>query len=197
MITLLLAAATSAIEAGNKHFELELGVGSSFGYENIKPMKNRIGGNIYAEGRYAFSKVPLTLGVYASYNIYGRKYRHTFDITDESGEAIGEVFRETTIDYFSSNFMLTCDYHFQVHPKIKLFAGAGIGFCHVDTSADATIDPDNIASTVSDNGTSGTAAFMPRVGAEFFDHLRLTFGYKFQERANRSAFLSLGYVIRF
>ena len=196
-MVLLLVAATSAIEAGNKRFELELGIGSTFGYDKIKPLKNQIGGNIYAEGRYNLSKVPITLGLYASYNIYGRKFRHYSDITDDSGETIGQMFGETNIDYMSTNIMLTCDYIFNVHPKIKLLAGAGIGICHIDTSADATVEADFFGSTVADDGTSGTAAFMPRVGAVFFDRLRLTFGYKLQERANRSAFLSLGYVIRF
>ncbi len=94
--------------------------------------------------------------------------------------------------------MITGDYYLEVNDKINLFAGAGLGYCKINNSKNVEIsDADFGAISVGDDGPSGTAAFMPRVGVLFFNKIRLTVGYRFEEKANRSAFATAGFVFRF
>ena len=191
LFALLLMATTTATvmaEDGISHIELELGLGTTFGYNNVRNLENQdLGFSLHTEGRYELRNVPLTVGAFASFGLNCRWYYYDFHGVPD----------RKTIDYYSGNFMATCDYNFRVHPKIKLFTGAGVGFCKYGTGANTTFSVRESDYVYVDNKGSFSAAFMPRVGAVFFDRLRLTFGYKLQERANSSAFLNIGYVIRF
>lgn len=187
ILLLLMTTTTAMAEDGINHIELELGIGTTFGYNDIKDLENQdLGLFLHAEGRYEFSNIPITVGAFASFGLNCKWYYYDYQgIPDRK-----------TIDYYSSNFMATCDYNFRVHSKIKLFAGAGVGVCKYGKGANTTFSINDYDYVCVNGKGSYSAAFMPRLGAVFFDHLRLTFGYKLQERANRSAFLNIGYVIR-
>ena len=185
----VIAMAASARDGADKHWQVELGAGPTFGYSKVMGLSNnQAGATIFGEARYAFSKVPVSVGLQVATNLYSRDYYSGGDeITGASG-----------IDFFSTNIMITGDYYLEVNDKINLFAGAGLGYCKINNSKNVEIsDADFGAISVGDDGPSGTAAFMPRVGVLFFNKIRLTVGYRFEEKANRSAFATAGFVLRF
>lgn len=185
----VIAVAASARDGADKHWQVELGAGPTFGYSKVMGLSNnQAGATIFGEARYAFSKVPVSVGLQVATNLYARDYYSGGDeITGASG-----------IDFFSTNIMITGDYYLEVNDKINLFAGAGLGYCKINNSKNVEIsDADFGAISVGDDGPSGTAAFMPRVGVLFFNKIRLTVGYRFEEKANRSAFATAGFVFRF
>lgn len=74
----------------------------------------------------------------------------------------------------------------------------GVGMCRIENGAGVDVRPDEFGVTIrEDDSTSGTASFMPRAEVVFFDRLRLSIDYRFQEKANRGAYFTVGYVIRF
>ncbi len=185
----VIAVAASARDGADKHWQVELGAGPTFGYSKVMGLSNnQAGATIFGEARYAFSKVPVSVGLQVATNLYARDYYSGGDeITGASG-----------IDFFSTNIMITGDYYLEINDKINLFAGAGLGYCKINNSKNVEIsDADFGAISVGDDGPSGTAAFMPRVGVLFFNKIRLTVGYRFEEKANRSAFATAGFVFRF
>ena len=184
----VIAMAASAWDGENKHWQIELGAGPTFGYSTVSGLSNKgAGATIFGEARYAFSKVPVTVGLQVATNLYARDYFSVGDV----------IIGASGIDFFSTNFMLTGDYYFEVNNKINLFAGAGLGYCKINNSKEIEVDDSDFLISYGDNGPSGTAAFMPRVGVLFFNKIRLTVGYRFEEKANRSAFATAGFVLRF
>ncbi|MGN0230430.1 MAG: outer membrane beta-barrel protein [Muribaculaceae bacterium] len=185
----VIAMAASAWDGDNKHWQMEFGAGPTFGYSKVLGLSNNgAGATIFGEARYAFSKVPVTVGLQLATNLYARDYFSVGDV----------IIGASGIDFFSTNIMLTGDYYFEVNDKINLFAGAGLGYCKINNSKDVEIsDADFGAISVGDDGASGTVSFMPRVGVLLFNKIRLTVGYRFEEAANRSAFATAGFVLRF
>lgn len=79
--------------------------------------------------------------------------------------------------------------------NVSFFAGAGVGYAFLDNSAPVVFDDTQSNwGGFSTGSRSGSLCFMPRIGVELFHHLRVTFDYKLQERANRHFGLSLGVV---
>ena len=185
----VIAMAASARDGADKHWQVELGAGPTFGYSKVMGLSNnQAGATIFGEARYAFSKVPVSVGLQVATNLYARDYYSGGDV----------IIGASGIDFFSTNIMITGDYYLEVNDKINLFAGAGLGYCKINNSKNVEIsDADFGAISVGDDGPSGTAAFMPRVGVLFFNKIRLTVGYRFEEKANRSAFATAGFVFRF
>ena len=185
----VIAMAASARDGSDKHWQVELGAGPTFGYSKVMGLSNnQAGATIFGEARYAFSKVPVSVGLQVATNLYARDYYSGGDV----------IIGASGIDFFSTNIMITGDYYLEVNDKINLFAGAGLGYCKINNSKNVEIsDADFGAISVGDDGPSGTAAFMPRVGVLFFNKIRLTVGYRFEEKANRSAFATAGFVFRF
>ena len=62
--------------------------------------------------------------------------------------------------------MSVADYNFRRGKRISYFVGggAGISICQIESN------------------TRGSFALMPRIGVEFFNHLRLTLNYKYNQR---------------
>ena len=185
----VIAMAASARDGADKHWQVELGAGPTFGYSKVMGLSNnQAGATIFGEARYDFSKVPVSVGLQVATNLYARDYYSGGDV----------IIGASGIDFFSTNIMITGDYYLEVNDKINLFAGAGLGYCKINNSKNVEIsDADFGAISVGDDGPSGTAAFMPRVGVLFFNKIRLTVGYRFEEKANRSAFATAGFVFRF
>lgn len=186
ILVLLLTAFAANMIAGDNyttndyHVTIEGGVGMPFGLSNVAPFtKNKVGIAGYGEIRYQFNKLPIDVGFYVSGNVLNR------EMTDYVNH-----------DFTSTNYMLTLDYNHRVASHFTVFGGVGLGMASIDTSAKVEYMGSEFAgSQFSDNGTSGSFAFMPRVGVTAFNVLRFTAGYKFQERANRHAFISLGVTL--
>ncbi len=91
--------------------------------------------------------------------------------------------------------MAVADYNFRRRRNVSFFAGAGVGYAFLDNSAPVVFDDTQSNwGGFSTGSRSGSLCFMPRIGVELFHHLRVTFDYKLQERANCHFGLSLGVV---
>ena len=183
MLCLMAAMCAGSASAQGKHFAIEFGAGMNFGLADLGKDKfsgNKSSADLYAELRYSIKQSPFEVGLYVGENLLLR-----------------ESLRGNNYDFFSTNIMLTSNYNHVLNDKFTLFGGVGVGMCTIDSSADIEIEgSDMFSEAYSDNGPSGSFAFMPRVGVQFWK-LRLTMGYKFQEKANRHAFATLGFSFRF
>lgn len=161
-----------------RRIEGEIGVGAVFGADKLNFDKNRLGATFYAEGRYNMHRLPLDVGIQVSGAIFHRE-------SNNAGE----------LRFNTWNVMAVSDYNFRPCKKVSFFAGIGLGYAALVNSA--PIGFDNSGSNwggFSTGSKTGSFCLMPRVGVEFFHHLRVTFDYKLQEKANRHFGLTLGIV---
>ena len=193
MILSVLALGASAWAGGKKRWQIELGAGPTFLANEMEGFKNWIGGVLYAEGRYAFSYVPVTVGIYVGRNVFDRRY--SYRETDENGMLLSRG--TVDVNFWSTNVMLTGDYYIDLNRDVRFFAGGGIGMCSIRFGKNAEVSTDRNFISVGDNGTSGTASLMPRIGIVVKNHLRLSVGYMLQEKANSAMFVTVGYAFRF
>lgn len=161
--------------------EVELGIGMTCGAATLRSAgfdRNKIGETAFAEVRYNFRRLPVDVGFQVRGTIFGREI-----------EASGEK-----LNYSSGNFMVTADWNLfrRRHPNCVLFAGLGAGMALFGGSAQTQHVGNGV---YVDNGSSGSACFMPRVGVELWHHLRVTCGYLVEERANRHLSLTVGAAI--
>ncbi|MGN0229821.1 MAG: hypothetical protein ACI4BH_08440 [Muribaculaceae bacterium] len=192
VILSVVALSASAWDGGKRHWQIELGVGPTFLANELDGFKNWIGGVLYAEGRYAFSYVPVTVGIYVGRNVFDRRY--SYRETDENGVLLSRGTAD--VNFWSTNYMVTADYYVDIKRNVQFFAGAAVGMCKVEFTKEVEVEPMEFGISIGDKGTSGTAAFVPRIGV-VVNNLRLTLGYKLQEKANRAAFFSVGYIFKF
>lgn len=159
-------------------FEGEIGVGAIFGADKLNFDSNRIGATFYAEGRYNLRRFPLDVGLQVAGSIFHRD-------SDNAGN----------LEFRTWNVLAVSDYNFRQCKKVSFFAGVGLGYAALDTSAPIVFDnstPNWAGFSTGDK--KGSFCFMPRVGVELFHRLRFTFDYKFQEKANRHFDLTVGFV---
>ena len=159
--------------------EGEIGGGISFGADKLNFDKNKLGATFYAEARYNVQRLPLDVGLQAGGTIFHR----------ESVNAGQLKFR-------TWNVMAVTDCIFRRQGNISFFAGIGLGYAFLNHSAPIAFDDSQPNWGGFSTGTrTGSFCFMPRIGVELFHHLRVTFDYKLQERANRHFGLTLGVVL--
>ena len=181
-------------------WNIELGASLDFLQDKLPQFHhNKLGAGLYFETRYRIGETPIDVGLYGSWSAVPRVHRTTFsgEIFDENGQPIGNIkgYGEGDVGFSAANVMATVGYNHRFSRHCEGFVGAGIGICsYQDGKNWEVIDEDEISfTTVEHGGTS--LALMPRVGVQLFNHLRLTAGYKFQEKGNRHAFVSVGFVI--
>lgn len=192
MLLSMVAMVAKSWDGDRKHFRVEVGLGPEFGANHVADLHNRIGGMVYAEADYAFSAIPITVGLNVSRSVFSRQYKYR--VNDDSGMLT--MHGAADVNFWSTNYMVTADYYVDIKRNVQFFAGAAVGMCKVKFTNEVEVEPIEFGVTVGDSGTSGTAAFVPRIGL-IVTNLRLTIGYKLQEKANRAAFLSAGYIFRF
>lgn len=159
--------------------EAEIGVGLISTPQKLNFVETGTGVTFYTEGRYNFANVPVDAGLYFSGSIFHRV-----------SENIGSL-------YFKSfNIMAVSDYNLFKAQKAFLFAGAGVGLCICDISYPINFDDSsrNKWKIFETGGKKHSLSVMPRLGVEFFHHLRLTMFYKMQEKANRYFGVTMSYV---
>ena len=82
-------------------------------------------------------------------------------------------------------------YNFRRSKNILFFAGMGLGLASHENAAPIILIGDN---SYDIGGSSSSFCLMPRFGIELFHHLRVTFNYKLEEKANRHFNISVGVV---
>ena len=180
LCTMLCTMLSFAQERDIKAIEVEIGAGMTFGASKLKNAgfdKTKIGETGFVEIRYNFKQAPVDLGLHIGGTIFGRTIKDT-------GEKL---------NFSSGNFMVTSDYNFRFwNPNYTVFAGLGVGVAKFGNSAQTEYRGDGI---YVDNGTNSSVCFMPRVGVELWQHLRLTMSYVIEERANSHFNLTIGVAI--
>lgn len=161
-----------------RRFEGEIGVGLVFGADKLDFDRNQLGASLHAEVRYNLRRLPLDVGIQAGGTIFHRE-------SDYAGQ----------LKFRSWNIMAVTDYNFRQTKKISFFGGLGLGYASLGASAPVSFDGSqpNWGGFVTGR-KDGSFCVMPRVGVEFFHHLRVTLDYKWQEKANRHFDVSIGVV---
>ncbi len=207
-VTIMLLSSTAAMATdveqersiGNWRWCLEMGACMDFLQDGLPQFcQNKLGGGMYYEARYHIGQTPFNVGLYASLNTAPRRYSSAFEqeLLDESDAPIGRVTltHKGGIRYGSGNVMATINYDVMLGRRCEAFVGAGIGICNYVDNRHWMPTPDqSYLSDTEYRGSGISLSVMPRVGIQLFEHLRLTAGYKFQEKANRHAFVSIGLV---
>lgn len=156
-----------------KRFEFELGAGLTTPLGSYHDGKAQTGAALEMQGRYNFKGSPWDCGLLLELTTARRGFA-PMDRTD--------------LDIWQSNrtlaFAATGAYNFRQGNKINPFAGVAIGVANNDVVGD-----DIYPST----GTS--LFFSPRIGVEFFRHLRLTISSNISKKGHHNLQLSLGLVI--
>ena len=161
-----------------RYLEGEVGVGISFGADKLNFDRSELGAVLYAEARYNIQRIPLDVGVQVGGTIFHR-----------------ESFNAGRLDFKTENILVVTDYNFRRYNKISFFTGIGLGYATLDNSLPISFDDSkpNWGGFLT-GYKKGSFCFMPRIGVELFHHLRMTFDYKLQEKANRHFGFSLGVV---
>lgn len=126
--------------------------------------------NFYAEGRYNLRNVPVDVGLQVQYGAFYRTWAAT---------GIDRDFRFVTV-------LAVSDYNFRRGRNISPFVGVGAGMSFV------RIEHSDLESI--NNSCDLSACVMPRVGIEFFRHVRFTVGYRLMNKEYSNLELSLGVV---
>ena len=168
----------SSINQRIRYLEGEVGVGISFGADKLNFDRSELGAVLYTEARYNIQRIPLDVGVQVGGTIFHR-----------------ESFNAGRLDFKTENILVVTDYNFRRYNKISFFTGIGLGYATLDNSLPISFDDSkpNWGGFLT-GYKKGSFCFMPRIGVELFHHLRMTFDYKLQEKANRHFGFSLGVV---
>lgn len=163
-----------------RSLEGEIGVGLVNGTSALTLDNCIAGPKLYGELRYNFRTLPLDAGVHISGSYFRR-------------EAEGQADRLQSKSY---NITAVADYNFRRGKHVSFFAGVGIGCGILEMSAPISIKrPDERWGGYSTGDGKERLCFTPRVGVEFFKHLRVTLFYTAEEAANNHLGLCIGGVI--
>lgn len=162
-----------------RRFEGEIGVGLINGVNKLALDGCDAGPRLYAELRYNLHALPINVGLQFSSAYFHRDAESQAD----------------RLQTKSCNIMAVADYNIFRGRKISFFAGAGVGCGILNLTAPITITrPDERWSGYTSGEGKAKFSVMPRLGVEFFNHLRLTLFYTGEEKANNHYGLSIGGV---
>jgi len=159
-----------------RQIEVEIGGGVVFGASKLNFDNAKSGGMGFGEIRYNFLHLPIDIGVQVAGNVFHRQ-------SDEVRK----------LGFTSVNYLVVGDYNFRRSKNILFFAGMGLGLASHENAAPIILIGDN---SYDIGGSSSSFCLMPRfgIGVELFHHLRVTFNYKLEEKANRHFNISVGVV---
>ena len=162
-----------------RRFEGEIGIGLINGVNKLTLDGCDAGPRLYAELRYNLHALPIDVGLQFSSAYFHRDAESQAD----------------RLQTKSCNIMAVADYNIFRGRKISFFAGAGVGCGILNLTAPITITrPDERWSGYTSGEGKAKFSVMPRIGVEFFNHLRLTLFYTGEEKANNHYGLSIGGV---
>lgn len=147
--------------------------------------ESRPGLGLAGELRYNFHSVPVDIGIQGRGQIWGRQ--SLSESASDEYKYAGEK-----LNYLSANVLLVSDYNFRRGQSVSMFIGAGVGVAFFEENS--SLERAGYSLYVG-NGKSRSFCFMPRVGAEFFNRLRLTLFYQFEDKANECFGLQVGLAI--
>ncbi len=157
LLSVMAAEAQVINDTNFKSYEFEAGMGlamgTNFGYQGSEP-----GLQFYVESRNNLKDTPWDIGFQVAMGVFSRRH--------ESGSV------------YSNNKLSTItfvDYNFRCWKWVAPFVGAGLGMAMLDLDVPYINDT---AGWSTYTAHSCGIALNPRVGVEFFDHLRLTVEYK-------------------
>jgi hypothetical protein len=141
-----------------RSFEGEVGFGVTAG-GRARGVSVTPGLSLFAEVRYNIPKSPFDVGL--------QGYLGSFDRDNV-------VIAGNSFDMHIMPRLLTVygDYNFRKWKRVSLFGGVGAGYAYVINQRNAT--GHSFGKTLRER----FFAFSPRIGAEFFNHIRLTLDYK-------------------
>ncbi len=185
IITLLIAALFAFDGMAQKvdvgRFEAEIGLGLADGLKSLNLDNCTPGPKIYGELRYNIKALPIDLGIQASDSYFRRSDDQVKNVNGVKCNAI--------------NVMAVADYNLRRGKNLSIFAGVGLGLGILDVTAPISFDDTqlNWNGYKTGDGTS-KFAFMPRVGVELWNHLRLTVAFTTLEKANNQYSINIGVV---
>jgi opacity protein-like surface antigen len=164
MAAVALTMAATGANAQNKYvdvkpFEFEVGVGMAAGGKS-DGTKATPGAALFIEGRYNIGSTPFDIGLQGYLGSYDR------DGVMVGGQRLDMHIMPRLVTVYG-------DYNFRQWRRVSLFGGVGVGYAHVINQRQGETGF-GIGNTVRDNFFAVT----PRIGAEFFNHLRFTVDYK-------------------
>lgn len=148
-----------------RKFEFEIGSGINFGHQNVKSDYRDSKANFLIEGRYNHSK-KIDFGIQFLFAPYDNK----------------EAIEKQEIKHYM--VQPVADFYFRAEKIINPFVGLGIGINHV--KLDFKNGPKR---------TDNSIVFTPRLGFEFFKHLRTTLDYRIISSNPNFFNLTIGVVI--
>lgn len=164
-----------------RRVEFELGSGYSFAANKCGFDKNKAGYNLLFELRYNLGKVPVDVGLHASYFEMAREVIGT----QPGSTAYSNKFNSFT-------FLAVSNYNFWRGKTASIYAGAGIGVTTVESTEEYIYETWPLHGVEFD---SPKFCFMPRVGVELFNHFRITAAYKMQGKIHSNFNLTFGFVL--
>ena len=161
-----------------RRIEGEIGLGLVFATGKLQFDRVNTGATGHIELRYNLRRQPIDVGVQVSGAIFHRE-------SDMAGR----------LKFRGWNLLAVSDYNYRRGRRVSLFGGLGLGYASIINSAPITFDNTQPHwGRISTGDKTGSFCVMPRIGVEFFNHLRLTLDYKWQEKANCHFSLTLGGV---
>lgn len=160
-------------------------------FTGVKASRNMIfdetrpGLGVVGELRYNFPGIPIDIGIQGRGQIWGRQ--SLSESASDEYKYAGEK-----LNYLSANVLLVSDYNFRRGQAVSMFVGAGVGMAFIEENSSLTRAGYGV---YVGSGKSKSFCFMPRVGAEFFNRLRLTLFYQFEDKANECFGLQVGLAI--
>lgn len=156
-----------ALSQGNnvRNFEFEIGLGTQFFSKTIAKGfppadKANCGLNLVIEPRFNISGTPFDVGCQFSMGGFDRQWINSMQI----------YYKFTMQSFFF-------DYNFRKWKNIHLFGGVGLGMAFINTSTRY-----DVPGYSNSNSWDRSGIVEPRIGAEFFNHLRLTLNYRIMKR---------------
>jgi len=157
-----------------KPFEFEVGAGVAMGN---RPSGTQVapGAFFLIEGRYNVPGTPFDVGVQGYMGGY-----HRNNVAPVDGHRSGRYIMPRIVTLYG-------DYNFRQWRRVSLFGGAGLGYARVVNKHSGS----GVGNTVREN----FLAITPRVGAEFFHRVRLTFDCKLVSKYYSAFGVNVGFVL--
>ena len=162
-----------------RRFEGEFGVGGVTALNPLVLDHCNLGVKVFGEVRYNIKQLPMDAGLHLAWTTMGRK----------------AAIIEQPLKSNSWNVMAVTDYNFMRGRTISIFLGAGVGLGYMNMTMPVKISASDIQARYITGDDALRLCAMPRVGFEFFNHLRLTVSYTVQEVANNHLSVAISGVL--
>lgn len=171
-IVLLCSAKAYAFEPADYKLNITPSYMLTFGASDLNNFKhNDMGAGFALDVSYRLNK-NFELGVYGSVSAFDRCYQAL---------EFNNLKINASNDFMSTNLLATANYNYRTSRYVELSAGFGLGWMYAEKDADYA-------------KSCNSLVVMPRIGVKVRSHVKFTLGYKWQEKANRHAFISVGYT---